>query len=412
MKIFTKRLYSDKIANDINKSMKTERINMIVYLDNSSTTKPSKEVVEIMLKVLNEQYGNPSSLHHMGVEVEKLMKGARRQVSKALRANEKEITFTAGGTEANNIAILGSIEANKRKGNTIITTKIEHPSVINVYKYLETKGFNVVYLDVDIYGRLNIDQLKANISNSTILISVMHVNNEIGTIQPVKEIGNILKKEKLNIAFHMDAVQSFGKVPFSPSNLGTDLVSISGHKIHGPKGVGVLFKRKEMKISPIVFGGNQEEGIRSGTENIPGILGIGVAAEHIYLNSDENIKAIESLKAKFIGLVKSEISDIKINSPEIEDSAPHIVNISFLGTRGEVLLHLLEQDNIYVSTGSACSSKKDSKSHVLKAIGLKDEEIQGAIRFSFSEYNTLDEIYYVVEKLKNHVKDLRKIIKR
>ncbi len=385
---------------------------MRVYLDNSATTKPSKEVVDTMVEALNEYYGNPSSLHHMGVEVEKLMKNARRQVSKGLGVHEQEITFTSGGTEANNMAILGSIEANRRKGNTIITTKIEHPSVMNIYKHLETRGLNVVYLDVDNNGRLNMDELRSSLSKDTILISIMHVNNEIGTIQPIKEIGTLLKKKQSEATFHMDAVQSFGKVAFNPSSLGVDLVSISGHKIHGPKGVGVLFTRKGLRLQPIIFGGNQESGIRSGTENIPGILGMGVASENIYNNLNENIIKMANIKTKFIEIMKTEINDIKINGPEKEDGAPHISNISFLGTRGEVLLHLLEQDNIYVSTGSACSSKKDSKSHVLKAIGLKDNEIEGAIRFSFSYYNTIEEIYYVVDRLKKHVADLRKIIKR
>lgn len=385
---------------------------MKVYLDNSATTKPSKEVVEIMIKALNEYYGNPSSLHHMGVEVEKLIKNARRQVGKALGVLEQEVFFTSGGTEANNIAILGSVEANKRKGNVVITTKLEHPSVMNVYKYLETKGFNVVYLDVDRYGKLEMDQLRSHLSEETILISIMHVNNEIGTIQPVKEISNLLKKEKLNTVFHMDAVQSFGKVPFNVAQLGVDLVSISGHKIHGPKGVGSLFKRKGLKLQPTIFGGNQESGIRSGTENTTGILGIGVAAENIYHNLNNNIERMSNLKNKFVEALKVELNDIRINSPENEDGAPHIVNISFLGTRGEVLLHSLEQDSIYVSTGSACSSKKDSKSHVLKAIGLSDEEIEGAIRFSFSYYNSMEEIDYVVDRLKKHVTELRKIMKR
>lgn len=385
---------------------------MEVYFDNSATTKPSKKVKDMVVKALDEYYGNPSSLHHKGVEVEKLMKVARRQVSKALGVNEQEIFFTSGGTEANNMAILGGVGANKRKGNTIITTKIEHPSVLNVYKHLESIGFRVLYLDVDFQGKLNMEQLSTYLNEDTVLISIMHVNNEIGVIQPIKEISTLIQKQKLDTVFHMDAVQSFGKIPLNPSGLGVDTVSISGHKIHGPKGIGALYKRKGLNLQPTVFGGNQEFGMRSGTENTPGILGLGVASDDINNNIENNINHLKNLKRSFVDLIKTEISDIKINGPVGEGTAPHIVNISFLGTRGEVLLHLLEQDSIFVSTGSACSSKKDTKSHVLKAIGLKDEEIEGAIRFSFSHYNNIQEVYYAVDKLKKHVKDLRKVLKR
>jgi len=385
---------------------------MEVYFDNSATTKPNENVVEIMVKALTTYYGNPSSLHHMGVEVEKLMKNSRKQVARALGTHEQEIIFTSGGTESNNLAILGSIEANKRKGNQIITTKIEHPSVLNVFKNLELRGLNVKYLDVDKYGRLDMEQLTSSVSEETILISVMHVNNEVGTIQQVEEIGTFLKKNKLSSVFHVDAVQSFGKISFTPSKIGADLLSVSGHKIHGPKGIGALYLKKGLKMQTTIFGGNQETGIRSGTENIPGILGLGAAAEGIYHDLDQQIHKMMTLKGKFIEAIRNEIQDIRLNSPEGEEGSPHIVNISFLGIRGEVLLHLLEQDHIYVSTGSACSSKKEAKSHVLKAMGLKDTEIEGAVRFSFTYQNTIEEVDFVVEKLKKHVKELRKIIKR
>ncbi|QXM06317.1 cysteine desulfurase family protein [Crassaminicella indica] len=385
---------------------------MEVYLDNSATTKPNKEVVDMMLKGLIDYYGNPSSLHRKGVEVERLMKSARKQLAKALGASEQEIIFTSGGTESNNTAIMGVVASKNRKGKKIITTKIEHPSVLNVYKNLETNGYEVIYLDVDGFGKINLEQLKRNLSDDTILISIMHVNNEVGTVQPIEEIGKIIKNASNKPIFHVDAIQSFGKIKFTPKKLGADLLSISGHKIHGPKGIGALFIRKNLRVSPILYGGNQETGMRSGTENIPGIFGLGEAARGLYENIDSNISKMWMLKNTFIEHIKNEIKDIKINGYEKNGSAPHIVNISFLGIKGEVLLHSLEQDGIYVSTGSACSSKKSSKSHVLKAMGLKEDEIEGAIRFSFSYHNTKEEIDYAVDKIKKHVKDIRKIMKR
>lgn len=383
-----------------------------VYLDNSATTKPTEEVVEIMVRALRDFYGNSSSLHRKGVEVEKLVKNARKQVAKAFGAKDEEIIFTSGGTESNNLAILGAVEGNKRKGNRIITSRIEHPSVLNVFQHLETKGYEVIYLDVDEVGRIDFRQLQDYICDHTLLISLMHVNNEVGTIQPIEEIGRLLQHMKMKPIFHVDAIQSFGKVKFDPSKLGIDLVSVSGHKIHGPKGIGALYIRKGLKMAPIVFGGNQETGIRSGTENIPGILGLGVAAAHAFQHLSEHIRHMRSLRDRFLHRVKNEIDHIKINGLEGEGSAPHILNISFIGVKGEVLLHSLEQDGIYVSTGSACSSKKNAHSHVLRAMGLKNEEIEGAIRFSFAYHNTVEEIDFAVDRLKKHVDDLRRMMMR
>ncbi|WP_129598495.1 cysteine desulfurase family protein [Anaerophilus nitritogenes] len=382
---------------------------MEVYLDNSATTKPNEAVVQIIIRSLTKYYGNPSSLHHKGVEVERMIKDARKKISKALGVYDQEIIFTSGGTESNNMAIQGALK--HRRGKKIITTKVEHPSVLSVYEDLENKGYHVVYIDVDSFGRINVEQFKQNLSEDIALVSMMHVNNEVGTIQPIEEIGKILNKMQQKPIFHVDAIQSFGKIKFTPKKLGVDLLSISGHKIHGPKGIGALYIRKNIKISPIFYGGNQETGIRSGTENVPGILGLGEAATVLY-DMDEKISVLQSLKDRFIKGIKNEIKEIKINGYEKEGSAPHIANISFLGVRGEVLLHSLEQDGIYVSTGSACSSKKSSKSHVLKAMNLGEAEIEGAIRFSFSYHNTIEEIDYAVEKIKKHVKELRKIIKR
>ncbi|MBS3995572.1 MAG: cysteine desulfurase [Alkaliphilus sp.] len=385
---------------------------MVVYFDNSATTKPSQKVVEIMMKALTEYYGNPSSLHRMGLETEKLIRLSRKQVSKALGAKEQEIIFTSGGTEANNLSILGVIEALKRKGKSIITTKIEHLSVLNIYKYLEQKGFKVLYLDVDQYGRINMEQLKNSVTEETIMITIMHVNNEVGTIQPVEDIGDFIRDRASKPIFHVDAVQSFGKVHLRSSRIMADFISLSGHKIHGPKGIGALYIKKGQRIQPLVFGGNQETGLRSGTENVPGILGFGVAAEEITNDIDNRILKMRTLKESFVKMLKSEIGDIKINGSEGEGSSPHITNISFMGVMGEVLLHSLEQDNIFVSTGSACSSKKEAKSHVLKAMGMKDSEIESAIRFSFSHNNTIEEMNFTIDRLKKHVSELRKIRKR
>ena len=385
---------------------------MQIYFDNSSTTKPSPSVVEVIMEALTQCYGNPSSLHRMGVEVERRIKSARKQVAKALGTLEQEIVFTSGGTESNNLAIFGTVETHRRKGNTIITTKIEHPSVLNVFKLLESKGLKVIYLDVDEHGRINMEQLKNSVSEDTILISIMHVNNEVGSVQPVDEVGSYLKKKGLSTIFHVDGIQSFGKVPLNPMRLGADLFSLSGHKFYGPKGIGALYIRKGVRLQPHLYGGNQETGMRSGTENVPGIFGIGVAAEEISLGLEKHINRMGLIRESFIRTVKREIEDIKINGSESENTSPHILNISFLGTKGEVLLHLLEQDGIFISTGSACSAKKEAKSHVLKAMGLRNLEIEGALRFSFSYLNTIEEVHYVVEKLKKHVKDLRKIIRR
>jgi cysteine desulfurase len=385
---------------------------MEIYLDNSSTTKPDDKVVDIMLKALTSYYGNPSSLHHKGVESEKLLKQARKQVAKGLESNSEEIVFTSGGTESNNLAIHGALNSKKRKGKGIITTEIEHPSVLNVLRSMEQKGYKVDYLNVDSFGRICIEQLEEYLSEDTILVSVMHVNNEVGTIQPIEEIGKLLKKYEDKPIFHVDAIQSFGKVSFSPKRIGADLLSISGHKIHGPKGVGALYIDKGCRIVPLLLGGNQETGIRSGTENVPGILGLGTAVEIIFDDFENKIEKIRNLKNRFINRIQDEVEDIKVNGMIDKGSAPHIANISFLGVKGEVLLHMLEQDQIYVSTGSACSSKKRTQSHVLKAIGLKDEEIEGAIRFSFSYKNTFEEIDYAVERIKSHVKNLRELLRK
>jgi cysteine desulfurase len=379
---------------------------MLVYLDNSATTKPYDKVIGKMISGL-ENYGNPSSMHRMGLDAEKLLKEARTEMATSLKSNDTEIIFTGSGTEADSLAILGSYNALKRRGNKIITSKIEHKAVLENCAYLEKMGMKVVYLDVDSNGKVNLDQLESELDEKTILISIMWVNNETGTIQPIKEIGNIKKKNEM-LLFHSDAVQAYGKIQIDPKLAGLDLLSISAHKIHGPKGIGALYVKKGVRIEPVILGGAQERGLRSGTENIPAIMGFSEASKISRFEIQNRYMEISKLKTYMIEGIKSEIDHIKINGPIDESSSPYILNMSFLGTKGEVLLHMLEQDGIFVSTASACSSNRNTESHVLKAMNLKESEITGAIRFSFSEFNTENEIEYTIDKLKKSVLLMRK----
>lgn len=385
---------------------------MNVYLDNSSTTRPRDEVVDEICHILRVQYGNPSSLHRMGLEVEKKIENSRKIISDFLRCDKDEIFFTAGGTESNNIAIQGIVNKNIKRGDHIITTKYEHPSVLNTVKYYESKGLKVTYLDLDEYGMINLEQLENSITEKTILVAVMMVNNEIGTILPIDSISKIVRNKNKNTKIHVDGIQAFGKLDINVRKLNIDMFSFSSHKVHGPKGVGGLYVKKDVVLEPIIFGGNQERGIRSGTENVPGIIGFGKAVEILRDKYVDEAAHIRKVKNYFADKVIENIDNIKMNSLLDDRCAPHILNISFTGVRGEVLLHYLEDNGIYVSTASACSSHGKGKSHVLKAIGLKDEEIEGAIRFSFSHYNTIEEMDYVVSKLIQSVKDIRKITMR
>lgn len=383
---------------------------MEVYLDNSATTRVRKEVIEKMVEVLEKEYGNPSSLHLKGYQAEKLMKEARENVAKLINGDTEGIVFTSGGTESNNLALIGVAESLRKKGNHIISSTIEHPSVLNVLKYLEENGFEVTYLDVDKTGKVDIENLKRTITDKTILVSIMAVNNEIGTIEPIQEIGEVAKER--DIIFHVDAIQAVGKINVDVKKQNLDMVSLSSHKIHGPKGVGALYIDKSVKIRPIIFGGGQEKNLRSGTENMPGIVGFGVASKLAQENFHENASKLMTLKKRLYEGIVSEIKDVHLNGPKIEEGAPHILNISFAGIRGEVLLHSLEEKGIYVSTGSACSSKKKGQSHVLKAIGLKEDLIESAIRFSFGIFNTEEEIDYTISVLKEKVNFLRKYKRR
>lgn len=379
---------------------------MEAYLDNSATTKVFDEVKDIMVETMLKDYGNPSSMHLRGVEAEKYVKEARENIAKTLKVDEKEIVFTSGGTESNNMAIIGTALANRRAGNHIITTAVEHASVHNTMEFLAEQGFRITYLNVNESGVINIKDLEDAICDDTILISVMYVNNEIGSVMPISEIAEVIKAKKPDVVFHVDAIQAYGKYHIYPRRMGIDLLSVSGHKIHGPKGSGFLYVRDKLKIKPIIYGGGQQKGMRSGTENVPGIAGIGVAAKKIYENFDENIDRLYELKDYLIDEL-SKIENVRIHSKKGRDFAPQIVNASFVGVRSEVLLHSLEDRKIYVSAGSACSTNKHTVSATLKGIGLDFDEIESAIRFSFCIFTTEEEIDYTVSVINELLPRLR-----
>lgn len=385
---------------------------MEVYLDNGATTRPRDEVIDKINYMLKECYGNPSSIHRMGFYAEKEVEKARKVIANYLRVCEDEIFFTSGGTESNNLAVQGIIDRYSRYGNHIITTRIEHSSIMNIFEYYEDKGYEVTYLDVDNKGFIDLDELDSSIDDNTILVSIMLVNNEIGTIQPISQVNDILKKKKSKAKLHVDGIQAFGKVDVNLKGWDIDTFSFSGHKVYGPKGIGGLYVKKGVLLSPLVYGGNQERGLRSGTENTPGIVGLGKAVEILNNNQESERKKVSEVRKYFIEQVSKNIEDIRINSPINERVSPYIVSISFLGIRGEVLVHYLEDNGVYVSTSAACSSHKKGKSHVLKSIGLNDEEIEGTIRFSFSYENNKEQIDYAVKKLKESVDEIRQIIMR
>lgn len=372
---------------------------MEAYLDNSATTQCSKRACDLMVELLTQDYGNPSSLHMKGVEAERYIKEAKEKIAKTLKVTENEIVFTSGGTESNNLAIIGSAMANKRAGMHLITTSIEHPSVGNPMAYLEELGFAVTYLPVDKDGILSLDALWEAVTEETILVSLMHINNEIGAIEPIEEAIKIVKEKNPKTLIHVDAIQSYGKLRIYPKRMGIDLLSVSGHKIHGPKGSGFLFIREKTKIKPILFGGGQQKGVRSGTENVPAIAGLGEAAAEIYENFEENAEHLYHLKEAFVEGIRK-LEGVTINGRSGRDSAPHIVSVSFAGVRSEVLLHDLEERGIYVSAGSACSSNTKKKvSATLENIGLKKELAESTVRFSFSIHTTMEEIDYVLSEL-------------
>lgn len=378
-----------------------------VYLDNSATTRAYDSVGDLVRKVMCEDYGNPSSMHAKGVTAEHYIKEAKETLAKLMKVQDKEIFFTSGGTEGDNLALMGAARANRRRGNHLITSAIEHPAVINTMRHLEEEGYRVTFLPVDRYGRIRLDALKEALCEDTILVSVMYVNNEVGSVQPIAEAASIVKAYNKDILFHVDAVQGFGKYRIYPRKLNVDLCTISGHKIHGPKGIGALYVGSHVKIQPIVFGGEQQKNVRSGTENVPGIAGLGLAAKLIYQDLDEKVARMRELKAHFIEGVQ-EIQDITIHGLYDETSAPHIISVGFAGIRSEVLLHALEEKGIYVSSGSACASNHPQISGVLKGIGAGQEYLDATLRFSMSEFTTLEEIDYTLETLYNIVPVLRK----
>ena len=384
---------------------------MEVYLDNSATSRCYDEVGELVCRVLCTDYGNPSSMHRKGVEAEHYIKEAKERLSKILRVEAKDFLFTSGGTESDNLALIGTAMANQRRGKHLITTAIEHPAILNTMQYLEEQGFSVTYLPVDSDGRVSLEELKKALTPETILVSIMYVNNELGSLQPIAEAVDIVKKYDRGILFHSDAVQGFGKYAIHPKREGIDLLSISGHKIHGPKGTGVLYVRNGVKLKPILFGGGQQKNLRSGTENVPGIAGLGLAAEMIYQNLQEKTARMRELKAYLIQGI-SELDNCRVHGRTDECSAPHIVSVGFGGIRSEVLLHALEEKGIYVSSGSACASNHPAISGVLKAAEVPREFWETTLRFSMSEFTTKEEIDYTLETLYNIVPVLRRYTRR
>jgi len=380
---------------------------MEAYFDNSATTRVFDCVRDIVVKTMTEDYGNPSAKHRKGMEAEQYIKEARSEIAKTLKVDEKEILFTSGGTESNNMALIGTALANRRSGNHIISTAIEHPSVYNPLGYLEEQGFEVTYLPVDHLGHISLEELKAAIRPETILVSVMYVNNEMGGVEPVEEISRCIKAIRQSILFHVDAIQAYGKFEIRPRRQGIDLLSVSGHKIHGPKGVGFLYIRDKVKIKPLLYGGGQQKGMRSGTENVPGVAGLGAAAREIYKNHEESVNRLYEIKDHMITRM-GEIEGTHVNSQMGRESAPQIVSVSFEGVRSEVLLHALEDKGIYVSSGSACSSNHPALSGTLKGIGVKKELLDSTLRFSFGVFNTIEEVDYCIEVLKELLPVLRR----
>lgn len=377
-----------------------------VYLDYSATTPVKKEVLDAMLPYFTEQFGNPSSIYGIGLESKEAITNARTQVAKLINADPAEIFFDAGGTESDNWAVFGIADALKDKGNHIITTKIEHHAILHSCEFLEKHGYEVTYLGIDSDGRVKLDELEAAITDKTILISVMMVNNEIGTVQPIKEIGEIAKKH--GIVFHTDAVQALGNVPIDVKAMGIDLMSMSSHKIYGPKGVGALYIRRGVKISNYLHGGAQENKRRAGTENLPGIIGFGKAAELAGINFDKHVKHCSELRNYLIDEVLKKIPNVKVNGT-MEHRHPGNANLTFEYIEGESMLLMLDAKGISVSTGSACSSTSLVPSHVLSALGIPVEQIHGTLRFTVGDFTTKEDIDYVVECLADIVTTLRGI---
>lgn len=369
---------------------------MEAYFDNSATTRCYPEVAEIVVKTMTEDFGNPSAMHLKGVEAEKYVREAAQTLAKILKVNEKEIIFTSGGTESNNLALFGGADANKRSGNHIITTSVEHAAVGQPAERLEQMGYEVTIVPVDHRGVVQLEALEKALRPDTILVSTMYVNNEVGAVMPVEEIAKLVHEKSPKALYHVDAIQAFGKYRIYPKKAGIDMLSVSSHKIHGPKGVGFLYIDEKARIQPQILGGGQQAGMRSGTDNVPGIAGLGVAAKMVYTDFDKKIEHMYQLKERLAeGFLK--LPDVRLNGMEIREGAPQILSASFLGVRSEVLLHTLEEKGIYVSAGSACSSHKRKAAGTLSAMGMEAAQRESTLRFSFSEENTFEEVDYALE---------------
>lgn len=380
---------------------------MEAYFDNSATTKVLDSVRDIVVKTMTEDYGNPAAKHRKGMEAEQYIRDARKIIADTMKVQEKEILFTSGGSESNNMALIGTAWANQRAGKHIISTSIEHPSVYNPLGVLEELGFEVTILPVDHDGHISLKELEEAIRPDTILVSTMYVNNEVGAVEPVEEISKIIKAKNPSTLYHVDAIQAYGKYVIRPKKQGIDLLSVSSHKIHGPKGVGFLYIRNGVKIKPLIYGGGQQSGLRSGTENVPGVAGFGAAAKEMYTNHAEKIQKLIELKDYMTDRL-GEIEGTVINSKKGEASAPQIVSVSFEGVRSEVLLHALEDKGVYVSSGSACSSNHPGISGTLKGIGVAQKLLDSTIRMSFGMFNTKEEVDYTIDVLKELVPVLRR----
>ena len=389
---------------------------MECYLDNAATTRPSEAVIEVMEKAMREEYGNPSSLHNKGFEAEKLVENARSAIAKTLKAKPKEILFPSGGTESNNQALIGGAYTKRRRGKHIISTCFEHASVYQPTEFLRKEGWEVTYLPVDSLGHVKEEALIEALTPDTVILSVMLVNNEVGSIVDVARLAKIAREKCPEILVHVDAIQAYGKLNINPSKMGIDLMSASGHKIHGPKGSGFLYIRDGINMVPFVRGGGQQRDLRSGTENVPAYAGFGKAAEDAYTDHEKKIGDMYALKQRFIAEVQkavprcivNAIDKIKPLSEAVNETAPHVASVSFPGTRAEVMLHALEAKGIYVSSGSACSSNHPALSGTLKAIGVREDLLDSTLRFSFGLFTTAEMIDYTVEVLGELVPELSK----
>lgn len=380
---------------------------MEAYFDNSATTRCYDSVRDIVVKTMTEDFGNPSAMHQRGVEAERYVKEAAGILARLMKVGEKEILFTSGGTESNNLALIGGAMANHRSGRHVITTAVEHAAVTEPVRFLESQGFEVTILPVNKQGVVSLADVEAALRPDTILVSTMYVNNEVGAVMPVAEIGQLVHTKSPHALYHVDGVQAFGKYRIYPKRMGIDLLSVSAHKIHGPKGAGFLYINEKAKVQPQILGGGQQNGMRSGTDNVPGIAGMAAAAEEIYRNLEENVRHMYNLKERMAeGL--AELPDVVINGMPLEKGAPHIMSVSVLGVRSEVLLHTLEEKKIYVSAGSACSSHKRKASSTLSAMGLPKEQIESTVRISFSEESKAEEVDYCLEVLNEAVPMLRR----